>query len=194
MNQTILAQKEANVNALADKMKEASSIVMVEYRGLTVAEINELRRNLRAEEVEFKVYKNAIARRASEKLGYDDFAGGLVGPNALAFGKDPVAPARVLAKFAKDHNALVLKTGIVDGEMVDADTIKKLSALPNKEGMLAKFASCLNAPLIKFAMTVKAVAEAKENDTFAVKEAEAKEEVPAAEAAEEPAVEEAAAE
>ena len=77
MNQTILAQKEANVNALADKMKEASSIVMVEYRGLTVAEINELRRNLRAEEVEFKVYKNAIARRASEKLGYDDFAGGL---------------------------------------------------------------------------------------------------------------------
>ena len=184
MNQTILAQKEANVNALADKMKEASSIVMVEYRGLTVAEINELRRNLRAEEVEFKVYKNAIARRASEKLGYDDFAGGLVGPNALAFGKDPVAPARVLAKFAKDHNALVLKTGIVDGEMVDADTIKKLSALPNKEGMLAKFASCLNAPLIKFAMTVKAVAEAKENGTFEVKEVEAKEEAAPAQAEE----------
>ena len=67
MNQQILAQKEANVNALADKMKDASSIVLVEYRGLTVAEINELRRDLRKEEVDFKVYKNAIARRASDQ-------------------------------------------------------------------------------------------------------------------------------
>ncbi|MEF2608696.1 MAG: 50S ribosomal protein L10, partial [Faecalicoccus sp.] len=138
----------------------------------------------RKEEVDFKVYKNAIARRASEKLGYDDFAKDLIGPNALAFGKDPVAPARVLAKFAKEHEALVLKTGIVDGDMVDTDTIKKLSALPNKEGMLAKFASCLNAPLIKFAMTVKAVAEAKENGTFEVKEVEAKEEAAPAQAEE----------
>ncbi|MBE6119542.1 MAG: 50S ribosomal protein L10 [Erysipelotrichaceae bacterium] len=184
MNQQILAQKEANVNALVDKMKDASSIVLVEYRGLTVAEINELRRDLRKEEVDFKVYKNAIARRASVKLGYDDFAKDLIGPNALAFGKDPVAPARVLAKFAKEHEALVLKTGIVDGDMVDTDTIKKLSALPNKEGMLAKFASCLNAPLIKFAMTVKAVAEAKENGTFEVKEVEAKEEAAPAQAEE----------
>lgn len=104
----------------------------------------------------------------------------------MAFGKDPVAPARVLAKFAKDHEALVLKTGIVDGEVVGEDTIQKLALLPNKEGMLAKFASTLNAPVIKFAMTVKALAEAKENGT--VKSAE---EAPA-EAVEEPAAEAAA--
>lgn len=161
MNQNILAEKEAKVNALADKMQAASSVVLVEYRGLSVKEVTELRRNLRAEDVEFQVYKNAIARRAAEKVGLNDFAQGMVGPNALAFGKDPVAPARVLAKFAKDHDALVLKNGIVDGGVVDAATIQKLSALPNKEGMLAKFASCLNAPVIKFAMTIKALAESK---------------------------------
>ncbi len=163
MNEKILAQKEADVAALAEKMEAASSIVVVEYRGLSVQEATELRRNLRAEDVEFKVYKNAIARRSAQKLGYDEFSKGLIGPNALAFGKDPVAPARVLAKFAKDHENLVLKTGIVDGELVDNATIQQLAALPNKEGMLAKFASCLNAPVIKFAMTVKALAEAKEN-------------------------------
>ena len=184
MNKEILAQKEADVNALAEKMEAASSIVLVEYRGLSFAEMTELRNELRAEEVEFKVYKNAVARRASEKLGHAAFSEGLVGPNALAFGKDPVAPARVLAKFAKKHECLVLKNGIVDGDLVDEETIKKLSALPNKEGMLAKFASCLNAPVIKFAMTVKACAEAKENGTFAVQETKAEETAePAVEAA-----------
>lgn len=165
MNKQVLAEKEAQVAALAEKMKAASSIVMVEYRGLTVKEATELRRNLRAEDVEFKVYKNGTARRAADQLGYDEFSKDFVGPNALAFGKDPVAPARVLATFAKDHEALILKTGVVDGESVDSETIKKLSALPNKEGMLAKFASTLNAPVIKFAMTIKALAEAKENET-----------------------------
>ena len=150
MNKDILAQKEADVKALTEKMENASSVVMVEYRGLTVKELTELRRALRAEDVDFKVYKNTTARRAAENLGYDKFAETLKGPNALAFGKDPVAPARVLAKFAKVHEKLILKTGIVDGEVVTEETIKTLSALPNKEGMLAKFASVLNAPVIKF--------------------------------------------
>ena len=167
MNKDILAQKEADVIALSEKMEAASSIVLVEYRGLSVKEVTELRRALREENVEFKVYRNAIARRAAEKLGHEDFAKTLVGPNALAFGKDPVAPARVL------------ETGIVDGAMVDEATIQKLSALPNKEGMLAKFASCLNAPVIKFAMTVKALAEAKENGSVKTEEAPATEEAAA---------------
>ncbi|MBQ0066156.1 MAG: 50S ribosomal protein L10 [Firmicutes bacterium] len=167
MNQNILAQKQADVKALAEKMEAASSIVMVEYRGLTVAEVTELRRALRAEDVEFKVYKNAIARRAAEEAGIGAFAESLKGPNALAFGKDPVAPARVLAGFAKKHDKLILKTGVVDGEVVDEAAIQKLSSLPNKEGMLAKFASCLNAPVIKFAMTIKALAEAKGGNTEA---------------------------
>lgn len=179
MNKDILAQKEAAVNELTEKMQAASSMVLVEYRGLTVKEVTELRRALREEDVEFKVCKNTTARRASKKLGFDAFADEMVGPNALAFGKDPVAPARVLAKFAKKHEHLVLKTGVVDGEVVDEETIKKLSTLPNKEGMLAKFASCLNAPVIKFAMTVKALAEAKENGTLNAEETPAAEETAA---------------
>ena len=90
MNQEVLAAKEAKVAELTDKMQAASSVVMVEYRGLTVAEATELRRNLRAEDVEFKVYKNGISRRAAEKLGYDEFSKNLVGPNALADRKSVV--------------------------------------------------------------------------------------------------------
>lgn len=161
MNKEILAQKEAAVEALAERMKDASSVVIVEYRGLTVKDMTELRRALRAEGIEFKVYKNSLTRRAAEKLGYEGFGEELVGPNALAFGEDQVAPARVLAKFAKDHDKLVLKNGVVDGKVVDDATIVKLSTLPNKEGMLSKFASVLNAPVVKFAMTIKALAEAK---------------------------------
>lgn len=173
MNKDVLAQKEADVKALTEKMEDSSSIVVVEYRGLTVHELTELRRALREEGVDFKVYKNTTARRASENLGYKEFAETLKGPNALAFGKDPVAPARVLAKFAKNHEKLILKTGIVDGDVVTEETIQKLSALPNKEGMLARFASTLNAPVIKFAMTIKALAEAKENGNAPAQEAAA---------------------
>lgn len=171
MNKEILAQKEAAVNDLTGKMKDASSVVVVEYRGLTVDEVTELRRALREEGVSMKVYKNTIAQRAAKDLGYDEIVDTLVGPNALVFGADQVAPARVLAKFAKNHDKLILKNGIVDGAVVDTATIQTLSSLPNKEGMLAKFASCLNAPVIKFAMTIKALAEAKGGNTEAAEAA-----------------------
>ena len=95
-------------------------------------------------------------------IGADGLKEVLVGPNAIAFGKDATAPARVLAKFAKKHENLVLKSGIVEGKVVDEETIKKLSALPNKEGMISMFLGCLQSPIIKFACAVKAVAESKE--------------------------------
>ena len=162
MNQAIIEAKKAYVAEIAEKMKNAESTVVVEYRGLTVAEMTELRRELRAEEVEFKVYKNALAQRAVESIGADGLKEVLVGPNAIAFGKDATAPARVLAKFAKKHENLVLKSGIVEGKVVDEETIKKLSALPNKEGMISMFLGCLQSPIIKFACAVKAVAESKD--------------------------------
>ena len=162
MNKEILAKKEADVKALSERMANSSSVVVVEYRGLTVEEVTELRRNLRNEDVEMQVYKNTTAQRAAKSLGHETLVETLVGPNALVFGKDQVAPARVLAKFAKDHDKLILKNGIVDGAVVDEATIQTLASLPNKEGMLAKFASCLNAPVIKFDLAVKAVADAKE--------------------------------
>ena len=151
MNKDILAQKEADVIALSEKMEAASSIVLVEYRGLSVKEVTELRRALREEDVEFKVYRNAIARRAAEKLGHEDFAKTLVGPNALAFGKDPVAPARVLAKFAKNHPAVKLIAGFdSEGASLDTATVNALAVLPTKDQLRGQVVSVLAAPLTQF--------------------------------------------
>lgn len=162
MNDSILNEKKAQVEEIANLIKENSSTVVCEYRGLSVAEVTELRRTLRAENVEFKVYKNTMVKRAADSLGFEDFGNELEGPNAFAFSKDATAPARILAKFAKKHDALVLKTGIVEGKHVDAATVAELSKLPNREGMLSMLLSCLQSPVRSFACAVKAVADAKE--------------------------------
>ncbi len=165
MNQATLAAKQELVSEITTKIKDAASVVVVEYRGLTVAEVNELRRNLRSEEVEFKVYKNSMVERAVDACGFEDLKETLKGPNAIAISKDATAPARVLAKFAKKHENLVLKSGIVEGKVVDLATINELATLPNREGMLSMLLSCLQAPVRSFACVVKAVSEAKENGT-----------------------------
>ena len=180
MNQAVLSQKQAIVSEISDKMKNSDSTVVCEYRGLSVAEVTELRRNLREENVELKVYKNTMVERACEDCGFAELKDSLVGPNAFAFSSDATAPARVLAKFAKKHKALVLKSGIIEGKVVDENTIKELSLLPNRDGMLSMLLSCLQSPVSSFARVVKAVADAKEAGAPA----------PAQEAA--PAVEEAA--
>ena len=162
MNQAVLSSKQAVVTEITDKIKSSDSTVVCEYRGLTVAEVTELRRNLRAENVDFKVYKNTMVERAVDELGFGDLKDSLTGPNAFAFSSDATAPARVLAKFAKKHKALVLKKGIVEGNVVSEDTIKELSLLPNHDGMISMLLSCLQSPVSSFARVVKAVADAKE--------------------------------
>lgn len=162
MNEAIINGKKAIVAEIAEKMKESQSTVVVEYRGLSVAEVTQLRRELRSENVDFKVYKNSLAQRAAQEVGAEDLVKDLIGPNAIAFGTDAVAPARVLATFAKKHEALVLKSGIVEGKVVGLDTIQKLSVLPNREGMIAKFMGCLQSPVRKFACAFNAVKEQKE--------------------------------
>ena len=162
MSEQAIALKQVVVNEITDKLKNAQSAVVVEYRGLSVAETMELRRNLRDENVEMKVYKNTLVHRAAQDLGYDAISSYLEGPNAIVFGhNDAVAPARVLAKFAKKHEALVLKAGIVEGKVLDTDQIKEISTLPNREGMYSMLLGCLQAPISKFARVVKAVADSK---------------------------------
>ena len=155
--------KKVVVEEIAGKFKESQSAVLVEYRGLSVADVTELRRALREEDVEFKVYKNKLVQRATESVGYADLNDKLVGPNALAFGKsDAVAPARILAKFAKTHDDLVIKAGIVEGKVLGEDEIKEIAKLPGREGMYSMLLGMLQAPVSKFARAVKAVADAKE--------------------------------
>ena len=123
-----------------------------------------------------------MVARAWDDCGYEELKDILNGPNAFAFSKDPTAPGRGLAKFAKKHDALVLKKGIVEGKVVDEATIKELSLLPNREGMLSMLLSCLQSPVSSFARIVKAVADAKGDAP-----AEAKTEEVVAEAKEEAA-------
>ena len=164
MNQTVIDSKAAVVEEIVKKFNDAESTVVVEYRGLSVAEVTELRRALREEGCEMKVYKNSLTQRAAEKAGLNELTENLVGPNALAFGGDAVAPSRVLMKFAKTHEKLVVKTGVVEGKVVDVNTIKQLSTLPGREGMLSMLLSCLQSPVRGFACAVKAVADQKEQE------------------------------
>lgn len=161
MNKAVLENKQAVVAEISEKMKNSDATVVCEYRGLSVAEVSELRRNLRAEGVELKVYKNTMVERACDELGFGDLKASLSGPNAFAFSTDATAPSRVLAKFAKKHKALVLKSGIVEGKVVGEDVIKELSTLPNHDGMLSMLLSCLQSPVSSFARVVKAVADSK---------------------------------
>lgn len=161
MNQAIVESKKAVVAEIAQNLQESQSTVIVEYRGLSVKEITELRRALRAENVEMKVYKNKLAQRAAEEVGFGGLVENLTGPNALVFSKDATAPARVLSKFAKEHDKLVMKAGTVEGKVVGLDTLTTISNLPGREGMYSMLLSCLQAPVRNFACVVKAVADAK---------------------------------
>lgn len=143
-NQKIIEKKQTIVEEISGKMKEASSIVFFEYRGLTVTETNELRRKLRESGSEFKVYKNTLAKRAlaTINISLDDE---MNGPKAIAFGSDAIAPIKVLSDFAKEHQALELKVGIVDGEVADSKMLASLASIPSREGLLTMLASGLLA-------------------------------------------------
>lgn len=143
-NQKILEKKQLVIDEIAKNAKESSSFILFEYQGLTVADMTELRRKLRESDSELKIYKNTLTKRALDSLNID-LGDELNGPKAVAFGTDMIAPIKVLNEFAKTHEALQLKVGIVDGEVTDLDTLKKLAAIPSREGLLTMFASGLMA-------------------------------------------------
>jgi len=141
-NQKILDQKQEIINEIAEKTKNANSVVFFEYQGLTAIDTNDLRRKLRENGSEFKIYKNTLVKRAFDTLNID-INEELEGPKAIAFGTDAVAPIKVLNDFAKDHPSLLLKVGIVDGEITDEAKLKELATIPSREGLLTMLASGL---------------------------------------------------
>jgi len=155
--------KQQVVTEIAEKLRESKSTIVVDYRGLTVAEATELRKNLREAGVEFKVYKNSLTRRAAESVEMAELNEFLTGPNAIAFSnEDVVAPAKVLNDFAKDHEALEIKAGVIEGKLVTLDEVKAIATLPSREGLLSMLLSVLQAPIRNLALATKAVAEQKE--------------------------------
>lgn len=158
-----LEKKKQIVQEISDRLEESKSTVFVDYRGLDVAEVTELRQNLREAGVEYKVYKNTLARRAIAGTDYEELDEILVGPTAIAFGKDDIiAPAKVLHNFAKDHEALEIKGGVIEGEVATLEQITELASLPDYEGLLSMLLSALQAPVRNFAYATKAIAEQKE--------------------------------
>ncbi|HAR6173320.1 TPA: 50S ribosomal protein L10 [Staphylococcus pseudintermedius] len=161
----IIEAKKQQVDVIADQLKGSVSTVVVDYRGLTVAEVTELRKQLREANVQYKVYKNTMLRRAAEKAGIEGLDEFLTGPTAVAFTtEDVVAPAKAIAGFAKEHEALEIKSGIMEGSVITADEVKTVGSLPSHEGLVSMLLSVLQAPMRNFAYAVKAVGESKEEN------------------------------
>ncbi|HLR71918.1 MAG TPA: 50S ribosomal protein L10 [Pseudogracilibacillus sp.] len=159
---TIDAKKQV-VKEITEKFNESQSSVLVDYRGLDVAEITALRKELRDNNVDYKVYKNTLARRAVADTDLSDLEETLVGPTAIAFGKDDViAPAKILHEFSKKHEALEIKGGVIEGRVATLDEIKELSTLPDYEGLVSMLLSVLQAPIRNLAYATKAIADEKE--------------------------------
>lgn len=161
----VMESKQNLVDEIATQLKESVSTVVVDYRGLTVAEMTELRKNLRDAGVEFKVYKNTMTRRAAEKAELTELNEFLTGPNAVAFSnEDVIAPAKVLYNFAKEHEALEIKAGVIEGTFAPAEDVNAIASLPSKDGLVSMLLSVLQAPVRNFAYAVKAIGEEKENE------------------------------
>lgn len=157
--------KKGVVAEIAEKLQKSASCVVVDYKGLKVEELTELRNKFREAGIDYKVYKNTLVRRAAAEVGnmaqFDDV--NLVGTNAIAFGyEDPVAPAKIVNDFAKTHPKLELKMGFVEGEFYDAENIKKLAEIPSRDELIAKLLGSLKAPVSNFVYLVDAIAKKQE--------------------------------
>lgn len=186
--------KQPIVEEISEAIKDAQSVVLVDYRGLTVAQDTQLRKELREAGVIYKVYKNTMMNFAFKGTDFEALAPFLEGPSAAAISKtDATAPARVIAKFAKTAKDLEIKAGVVEGQFYDAKGMETIANIPSREELLSKLLGSIQSPITNFARCMNQLAE-KGGAAGAAPTEEAKAEEPAAEAApaEEAKVEEAA--
>jgi large subunit ribosomal protein L10 len=167
-------EKVAVVEELSQKLADSQLTVLTDYRGLNVKDITELRKKLREAGIEYKVVKNTLATLAARKQELEELESHLEGPTAIAFSfEDPVAPAKILSDFAKDHKQLELKVGVLEGQIIDADEIGNLAKLPSREvllgmllgamqGPIGGFARVLAGPITGFARVLDQIREQKE--------------------------------
>lgn len=156
-NNKVLQQKKDIVSNLADKMSRAVSGVFVDYLGLSVEEDTQLRNELRAANVEYRVVKNTLTKFAADQIGFEGLDECLNGPTSLALSfDDVVAPAKILSKFAESHEGFAIKAGFIEGKVVEKEAIDQLAKLPSKEVLVAKALGGLNAPIAGFANVLNA--------------------------------------
>jgi large subunit ribosomal protein L10 len=164
----VLAQKQALVEEITKKFEAAAAMVVVDYRGLTVEQVTELRKQLRDAGIEMQVIKNTMLRRAAEAAGIEGLEDVFKGPTAVAFSNEEVvAPAKIIAEFAEEADALEIKGGLLEGKVASVEEIQQIAKLPSREGLLSMLLSVLQAPVRNTALAVKAVAEKKEEEEAA---------------------------
>lgn len=152
--------KQPIVEEIANAIKGAQSVVLVDHRGLTVEKDTELRRQLRAEGITYKVYKNTLLNFAFKGTEFEALAPYLEGPSAIAISTtDATAPARIMCKFAKTADKLEIKAGVVEGKVFDAEGIQKISAIPSKDELISKLLGSLQSPITNFARVMNQLAE-----------------------------------
>lgn len=170
----IRPEKIAIVEEIVENLNKSTAAVLADYRGLTATEMTELRKGLREAGINFKIFKNTLATIAAKQAGMDELEGMLVGPTAIAFGyDDPIAVAKILDDFAKKHDALEIKGGIIERMVIDQEKVVALAKLPGREQLIAQFIGLLNQPIVRLvtvlnkpvqdlAFTLNAVAQNKQ--------------------------------
>ena len=171
------AEKAATVADITARLKASSTAVLADYRGMTVGQMRELRSKLRGGGIEMVVVKNTLARRAARAAGYEPLSAELVGPVAMLFAVDDVsAPARILNEYIRANRKMVIKAGLLEGQVINADAVTELADLPSREVLLSRLlgamqaplgnlASVLQAPIVKLARTLDALRSQKESQS-----------------------------
>lgn len=136
----ILEEKKEIVREIVDKLKTSESVIIFQYQGLTVEELSELRKELKKVDSDVKIYKNTLLKRATDELNIniDEF---LDGPNAILFGKSLLEPIKIISEFAKSHDKLDIRVGVISGNVADISVIKEYASIPSRDGLLTMFAS-----------------------------------------------------
>ncbi len=183
--------KKPIVEEISEKIKDAQALVLVDHRGLTVAQDTELRKKLREEGVTYKVYKNTMMNFAFKGTDFEQLKDLLNGPSAMAVSTtDPAAPARVLYEFAKKAKALEIKGGVIEGKFYDAAAMTEIAMIPSRDVLLSRLLGSMQSPITNFARVIKQIAEKDGEAAPATEEAaETAAEAPAEAAAEAPAAE-----
>ena len=188
--------KQPIIQEISDHVKDAASVVIVDYRGLTVTEDTQLRKNMREAGITYKVYKNTMMNFAFKDTEFEPLSEVLAGPSAIAVSKDDAtAPARIIANFAKTAPELEIKAGVVEGTYYDAEGMKAIAAIPSREELLSRLLGSMQSPITNLARVLNQIAEQGGGDAVAEKASSEAEEAPSQETeADETPAQEAAAE
>ncbi len=162
-NAKIIEAKKEVVSEIEKNIKDSETVILFQYQGLTVSELSELRKKLRETDATVKVYKNTLLKRALDNLNIN-FEGFLEGPNAILFGKNLLEPIKAISEFAKNHDKLTIRVGIISGNVADLNTINEYASIPSRDGLLTMLAAGMMEHVRNLSIALNLYAEGKEEN------------------------------